>query len=106
MAPARAAFASRARNSTRLCGARQSVQGVRHARLAVGEPGVGFKRHGKLRRGAGDLCGNQRLLQVAKPPGMGEPDIARTEGFAQMKQDRDFPQAAPVILAAKVALPF
>ena len=35
---------------------------------------------------------------------MGEPDIARTEGFAQMKQDRDFPQAAPVILAAKVAL--
>jgi hypothetical protein len=36
---------------------------------------------------------------------MGEPDIAGTEGFAQMEQDRDFPQTTRVILATKVALP-
>lgn len=72
----------------------------------VGEPNIGFERHGQPRRGAGDLDRNQHLLQVAIPPGMGEPDVTSAKGFAQMEQDRDFPQAAPVILTAKVALPF
>jgi hypothetical protein len=60
-----------------------------------------------LWRGARNLGWNQRFFQVTKSPGMGEPDIARAEGLAQVEQDRDLPYPVPIVtFPIQVSMPF
>lgn len=55
---------------------RKAAKGIGHAGLAIRQPGIRLEWHGQSWRGAGHLGGKQRVLQVAKPPGMSEPYIA------------------------------
>jgi hypothetical protein len=44
----------------------------------------------------GSSLRDQNLFHVAKPPRLGQPEVARTQAIAQMKQDGDFPQTIVV----------
>ena len=87
-----------------LCSARQSAYSIGQTRLAVGQPGFGLERHGQPRRVAGGLDRDQRVLQVAIPSRMRQPDITGTEGVAQMEQDRDLPYSV-LIVSIQMAMP-
>ena len=80
------------------------MHGVSHSGFSVGQPGFRLERHGQPRRGAGDLDRDQRILQIAIPARMRQPDVTGPESLAQMEQNRDFPKAA-CLVSIRVQMP-
>src|SRR5690554_4842128 len=96
------------RNGASLGGAGQPPKTVGEACFPVSKPVLGFKWHGQSWSAACNLGWNQRLLEIAVPAGMREPDIAGAEGLAQVEQDGDLPKPVPIVIRAprKIALTF
>lgn len=88
----RTVFDAAARNGVCFGGSGQAFQCLCHASLAVCQPIRRIERHDQSRCCLNGSNRHEGILQISITPGMGQPNIARTKGLAQMEQDRHFPK--------------
>ena len=75
--------------------------------LTIRQPFLRPQWHGEATAFRDSLRRNECMFQIAIAPRLGQPDISGAERIAQMKQNRDPPEAGVISrLSPKMAMPF